>query len=170
MLRWYLIHTKPLCEGLAQTNLERQAYQVYLPRATQAVRCNGHWQDRIVALFPRYLFLRLSEGRQSLGPVRFTTGVANVVRFGSKYTIVPDAVIRDLLARADAVTGLHRLGRASRLAPGTPVRIRRGPFDGLEGVFEREAGADRVVVLLNLLGQAVSAHVPGDSVRPHFAG
>jgi transcriptional antiterminator RfaH len=170
MLRWYLIHTKPLSECLAQTNLERQRYEVYLPRATQAVRCNGHWQSRIVALFPRYLFLRLNEGLQSLGPVRFTIGVANVVRFGSKYTIVPDAVIRDLLARADATTGLHRLRRSSRVAPGTPVRIRKGPFDGLEGVFEREAGAERVVVLLNLLGHAVSAHVPGDCVRPQLVG
>ena len=168
MLRWYLIHTKPLSEGLVQTNLERQGYETYVPRATQAVRCHGHWQDRIVALFPRYLFLRLNEGRQSLGPVRFTMGVASVVRFGSKYTIVPDQVIRDLRARADAGTGLHRLGRVSQLAPGTPVRIRSGPFDGLDGVFEREAGAERVVVLLNLLGQAVSAYVPGDSVRSHL--
>ena len=168
MLRWYLIHTKPLSEGLAQTNLERQGYQVYLPRAAQAVRCHGHWQERIVALFPRYLFLRLAEGRQSLSPVRSTLGVASVVRFGSRYTIVPDEVIDGLLARADAATGLHRLVRGSRLTPGTLVRIRQGLFDGLEGVFEREAGADRVVVLLNLLGQAVSTHVPGDSVLPHL--
>jgi transcriptional antiterminator RfaH len=168
MLRWYLIHTKPLSETLALTNLERQNYEVYLPRATQSVRFNGHWRDRIVALFPRYLFLRLAEGRQSLSPVRSTLGVASVVRFGSRYTVVPDEIIASLRARADAATGLHRLVRAARLTPGTPVRIRRGPFEGLEGVFEREAGADRVVVLLNLLGQAVSAHVPGDSVLPHL--
>jgi transcriptional antiterminator RfaH len=168
MLRWYLIHTKPLSEALAQTNLERQAYEVYLPRATQSVRYNGHWRERIVALFPRYLFLRLAEGRQSLAPVRSTLGVASVVRFGSKYTIVPDEVIRKLVARADAATGLHRLVRGSRLMPGTQVRIRKGPFDGLEGVFDREAGADRVIVLLNLLGQAVSVHVPGDSVLPQL--
>jgi transcriptional antiterminator RfaH len=169
MPRWYLIHTKPLSEELAQTNLERQGYRLYLPRATQAVRRHGHWQDRVVALFPRYLFLHLNEGRQSLGPVRFTMGVANVVRFGSQYTIVPDNVISDLLARADPETGLHRLLGASRLTAGTPVQIRRGPFDGLDAVFEREAGAERVVVLLTLLGHAVSAHVPSDSVRPRFA-
>ena len=100
--------------------------------------------------------------------MRSTLGVASVVRFGSRYTIVPDEVIDGLLARADAATGLHRLVRGSRLTPGTLVRIREGLFDGLEGVFEREAGADRVVVLLNLLGQAVSTHVPGDSVLPHL--
>jgi transcriptional antiterminator RfaH len=168
MLRWYLIHTKPLNEGLARTNLERQEYQVYLPRATQSVRCQGHWRERIVALFPRYLFLRLHEGRQSLAPVRSTLGVASVVRFGSQYTIVPDEVIEVLMARADGATGLHRLVRPSRLMPGTPVCIHKGPFDGLAGVFEREAGADRVVVLLDLLGHAVSAHVREDSVMPQL--
>lgn len=165
MQRWYLIHTKPLGEGLAQMNLERQGYQAYLPRASQAVRCHGHWQHRVVALFPRYLFLRLDEGRQPLGPVRFTTGVASVVRFGSRYTIVPDEVVDGLLARVDPDTGLHRLGCEADMAPGTPVRVRQGPFDGLDAVFERPAGPDRVLVLLELLGQAVSVDVSSGSVR-----
>ena len=169
MQRWYLIHTKPLGEGLAKTHLERQGYPVYLPRAMQAVRIRGRWRDRIVAMFPRYLFLRLNEGRQSLAPVRFTTGVADVVRFGSNYTIVPDQVIADLLARADPETGLHRLVRVSEFVAGAPVQIRHGPFEGLDAVFEREAGADRVVVLLSLLGQAVSACIPTHSVRPRIA-
>jgi transcriptional antiterminator RfaH len=168
MLRWYLIHTKPLGEVLAQTNLERQGYEVYLPRAVQAVRSKGRWRDRVVALFPRYLFLRLNEGQQSLGSVRFTLGVANVVRFGSQFTIVPDEVIRNLLDRTDAETGLHRLRRAASLAPGSAVRISNGPFDGLDGVFEREAGADRVVVLLNLLGHTVSAYFSDDAVRSNL--
>jgi transcriptional antiterminator RfaH len=169
MQRWYLIHTKPLGERLAKMHLERQGFRVYLPRATQAVRSGGQWRDRVVALFPRYLFLQLNEGRQSLAPVRSTTGVTEVVRFGSRYTIVPDGVISDLLARADPSTGLHRLLRPSELTVGMPVQIRHGPFDGLDGVFEREAGDDRVVVLLTLLGQAVSACVPSRSVRPRIA-
>jgi len=44
------------------------------------------------------------------------------------------------------------------------VRISTGPFEGLEGVFERQAGADRVVVLLRLLGQNASVCVSIDSV------
>lgn len=164
MLRWYLIHTKPSAEALAETHLDRQGYQVYLPRIAQAVLRGGRWRERIGALFPGYLFLRLNEGRQALAPVRFTTGVANVVRFGSRYTVVPEQIIRDLRARADPVSGLHRLNRPRELLPGTPVRIRMGPLDGLEGIFERVAGEDRIVVLLKLLGQCASVCVPVDSV------
>lgn len=164
MLRWYLIHTKPSAEALAELNLERQGYDVYLPRIAQAVLRASRWRERIVPLFPGYLFLRLNEGEQALGPVRFTTGVVQVVRFGSRYTAVPEHVIRDLRARADPISGLHRLNQAHDLEPGSAVRIRTGPLDGLEGIFERVAGEDRIVVLLKLLGQSASACLPVDSI------
>ena len=164
MLRWYLIHTKPASEDVALRNLMRQHYEVYLPRVLQSVRRAGRRCERIGPLFPRYLFLQLNEGYESLGPVASTVGVRGVVRFGSRYTIVPDRVIGDLQARADPVTGLHRLNCGAKLKPGVRVRIRLGPFDGLEGVFEREAGADRVVVLLELLGQKAPVCVPADCI------
>lgn len=165
MLRWYLIHTKPSSETAAECNLVRQGYDVYLPRAVQTIRHCGRWRDRIVALFPRYLFLRLNEGIQALNPVRSTIGVAGIVRFGIHYTLVPDRVISDLRTRADPVSGLHRLSCRSNLKHGTGVQITSGPFEGLEAIFERPAGVDRVVVLLKLLGQRASVCVPIEVVR-----
>jgi transcriptional antiterminator RfaH len=164
MLRWYLIHTKPAGEAVALQNLERQRYEVYLPRIVQSLRRAERRFERIAPLFPRYLFLRLNEGQQALAPVASTVGVASIVRFGSRYTIVPDGVVSELQARADPESGLHRLNCESRLTPGAAVRVRMGPFEGLEGVFERAAGADRVVVLLNLLGQAAAVCVSRESI------
>jgi transcriptional antiterminator RfaH len=125
--------------------------------------------DRVMALFPRYLFLRLREGDQPLGPVRSSIGVTCVVRFGSTYAVVPDQLIRDLQARADPESGLHRLAHRRVLQPGAKISIDGGSFQGLEGVFEREAGADRVVVLLSLLGRDVSVRLPACSVLPSHA-
>ena len=164
MRRWYLIHTKPSSEALALKHLLRQQYDARLPQALQTVRRFGRRRERIVALFPRYLFLHLNEGQQALAPVKFTTGVADIVRFGACYAIVPDQVMRDLEARADPATGLHRLNAGGALTRGTPVRIALGPLDGLEGIFEREAGADRVVILLKLLGRNAPVYVPTDSI------
>jgi transcriptional antiterminator RfaH len=164
MLRWYVIHTKPACEGVALENLNRQRYTAYLPRVVQTLRRGGRRLERIGALFPRYLFLRLNEGEQTLAPVASTVGVAAVVRFGTRYAIVPDQVIADLQSRADPATGLHRLNCGRKLMPGAAVRVRLGPFDGLEGVFDREAGVDRVVVLLRLLGRSAPVCVPADFV------
>jgi len=169
MLRWYLVRTKPNAEAIAQVNLGRQGYEFYCPRLLQSMPSRGRWRERVVPLFPGYLFLRLDEGRQPLAPVQSTLGVASAVRFGPSYAIVPDAVIRDLRARANPETGLHRLNLPTRLAAGTPIRIHAGPFEGLEGIFQRETGSDRAIVLLCVLGQTASVGVPVGNVVPRHA-
>jgi transcriptional antiterminator RfaH len=166
MLRWYLVHTKPLSEAIAQTNLERQGYEVYFPRLEQAVRRKRGWQAQIGALFPRYLFLRLDSSRQTLSPVRSTLGVATVVRFGVEFAIVPDRVVCELRSRADPESGLHRLNRVMKFARGAAVTIAASAFDGLEGIFDRIVGSDRVVILLTLLGRTTPVQVPIDRVSP----
>jgi transcriptional antiterminator RfaH len=165
MLRWYLVKTKPAGESVAHANLDRQGYGVYLPRLLRELP----GIERTVPLFPRYLFLRLREGEQSLAPVGSSVGVSNVVRFGARYAIVPDHVVNDLQARADPASGLHRLKAPARLTSGVAVRIVAGALAGIEGVFEREAGTERVVVLLRLLGQDASVRVPSRFVQPCHA-
>ena len=167
--RWYLIHTKPSSETLAQANLIRQGYEIYLPQFIRSLERGGRPLERVDALFPRYLFLRLNAGNQSLSPVRSSVGVACVVRFGSNYAVVPDRLIRDLQARADPESGLHHVVHRRSMESGTKINITKGSFRGLEGVFEREIGADRVVVLLRLLGREVSVRLPACSVLPSHA-
>jgi transcriptional antiterminator RfaH len=165
MPQWYLICTKPLAEMTAQRQLERQGFATYLPRLVQVVRRRERWVETIGPLFPRYLFLQLEPGRQSLRPAHSTVGVSHVVRFGTRCAVVPDDILAELRSRADPLTGLHRLRARRGLTPGAAVRIAAGPFEGLEAVFERRAGTDRVVVLLKLLGQDASLCVSEESIR-----
>jgi transcriptional antiterminator RfaH len=162
--QWYLIHTKPLGERTAQVNLERQGYETYLPRLVQIARRQQRWSESIVPLFPRYLFLRLDTELQSLRPVHSTVGVCNLVRFGAHCAVVREAVIEELRARADPATGLHRLKAAARFARGTRVRITAGPFCGISGIFERAEGAERVLILLHLLGHETPVEFPTELV------
>lgn len=168
-LRWFLVFTKPSSEQTAQTNLERQGYRVYYPRLLRPSLHRGRWVDRIVSLFPRYLFIQLDTARQSLAPVRSTLGVANIVRFGSESTVVPNAILDDLILRADPESGLHRLSVSRPFEPGSRVRVVTGAFEGLDGVFEREGGSERVVVLLDLLGQYTPVRIPSRFVVRSFA-
>jgi transcriptional antiterminator RfaH len=151
--QWYLVHTKPLAERLAQANLQRQGYATYLPQVRHTGPRRQRRERRVAALFPRYLFLQLAVGRQSLHPIHSTIGVSNVVRFGTRCAIVRDEVIEELRAHADPVTGIHTLRPAARFVHGTRVRITAGPFCGIEGIFERAEGAERVTILLTLLGE-----------------
>jgi transcriptional antiterminator RfaH len=167
--RWFLVFTKPSSESTAKTNLERQNYHVYYPRLLRPSLHRGRWVDRVVSLFPRYLFARVDAERQSLAPVRSTFGVVDVVRFGSQPAIVSDAIVEDLIERADAQSGLHRLSCRSRFEHGMRVNVIAGAFEGLDGIFEREAGSDRVVILLELLGRRTPVGVPSRYVISSIA-
>jgi transcriptional antiterminator RfaH len=168
VLRWFVARAKPSSEGAACLNLERQGYAVYYPRLQRRTVYRGRWIERILPLFPRYLFVRLDTSRQSLAPVRSTLGIADIVRFGSRPALVPDRIIAELRGRADAATGLHRL-HTSALERGAAVRVIGGVFAGLDGIFEREVGEERVVVLLRLLGQETAVRIPSGCVCPGVA-
>ena len=168
IVRWYLIHTKPTREAIAENNLQRQGYQVYYPRLLRPTRIRGRWVNRVASLFPRYLFLRVTVGQQAMGPVCSTVGVANIVRFGYDYTVVPDAVVENLRMRADPASGLHRLQSPALFEPGSAVRVVAGLFDGLQGVFQRESGEERVVLLLGLLGRDTLVQLPAAFVLPQI--
>jgi transcriptional antiterminator RfaH len=162
--RWFLIFTKPAGEHVAKTNLERQGYGVYHPRLSRPALYRGRWVERVVSLFPRYLFVHLDVAHQSLAPVRSTLGVVSIVRFGQQAKVVPDSVVDGLIHRADPATGLHRLSRNRPLEPGSRVKVIAGAFEGLDGIFECEGGGDRVVVLLKLLGHDTPVRIPSELV------
>lgn len=124
--------------------------------------------DTVESLFPRYLFLGLDITRQSLGPVRSTRGVSEIVRFGNEYAVVPHAVVDGLMKRGDPDTGLCRL-REPLFAEGAAVRVSGGPLDGLEGVFERYEGEERVIVLLHLLGREARIWMSVNQLAPESA-
>jgi transcriptional antiterminator RfaH len=169
MLRWYLVHTKPRGEAVAEANLRRQGYDIYLPRLAHRVLSRYRWRERVQPLFPRYLFLQLAEGSQALAPVQSSMGVSSVVRFGATYAVVPDGIIDELRSRAEPQSGLHRLNRIAPPVPGEAIKITMKPFDGLAGIFERACGNDRVLVLLRLLGQETSLRLPAHAVVPERA-
>jgi transcriptional antiterminator RfaH len=157
MNAWYTVFCKPRGEEVAETNLRRQGYSVYLPRLLTRRRRAGNLSNCISPLFPRYLFLRPRDSAQSLAPVRSTLGVATIVRFGLRPALVAEAIIEQLRRCEDAVAGMHF--QQNSFPSGATVKFIDGPFSGLEAIFSKETGEDRVIVLLEMLGKTNSLTV-----------
>ena len=164
MTVWYAALCKPRREALAEANLVNQGYRVYLPRLATQRRRDGKWVDTMEPLFPRYLFVRAGNERHSLAPVRSTLGVSDLVRFGGQPATIPEAVVESLRAKLDSST--EASARRSLFKPGAKVEFRAGPFTGLDGAFDVEAGADRVFVLLEFLGKINKVKVCRDWLVP----
>jgi hypothetical protein len=72
---------------------------------------------------------------------------------GDEPAKVADVIIDAIKARERG--GLVELEEKPRLRPGDPVRVTTGFLTGVLGVYTGMRGADRVAVLLKLLGTLV---------------
>lgn len=164
MSPWCVLMCKPRREALAEANLINQGYRVYLPRLATQRRRDGKWVDTLEPLFPRYLFVAAGRVQQGFAAVRSTLGVSDLVRFGGRLAMIPEAVVDALRAREEP--GTAACARRSVFQPGSAVRFQGGPFAGLDGIFEMEAGEGRAFILLELLGKLNKVKVGVDWLIP----
>ena len=162
---WYLIHSKPQQEGTALAHLERQGFEAFLPRMRRQVRHAGRWREKVEAMFPRYLFVRLDAAEQDWAPIRSTVGVSRLVRFGAEPARVPEGLVEALRARADEA-GIVQVEATADFSPGQRVRVLEGPFAGLEGIIQAKSARDRVDLLLSIVGQGARTRVSTDNLAP----
>lgn len=157
MSSWYLIHTKIRQEQVALDNLERQGFECFFPRIRAEKLRRGALQVVQEALFPRYLFIRLSTGieSQSWSPIRSTAGVSRMVSFGQAPAKISDELVAGVRAKTDAAEVVLR-----HFEPDEQVIVSDGPFVGVDAIYQTADGEGRVIVLLNILSKLVKLAVP----------
>lgn len=158
MLAWYLLYSKPQRERLALENLDRQGYEAYLPLIHNRRRRSGRYVKVIEPMFPRYLFIHLSDETDNWGPIRSTVGISKLVRFGEIPARVPDDLVASLRTREDQA-GVQDLP-APDFKAGEKVRVVEGPMAGYQGIFQAKTGQERVIILLDVVGKSTRAELP----------
>ena len=162
--QWRVVYCKPRQEGRAQLHLANQGYQVFLPQLRSRRRQRGADRMMIEPLFPRYLFVNLSNSQQNWAPIRSTRGVVGLVRIGDHVPVVPEDLIRQLKDRSDE-RGVIPLWDQSEPDINQPVEITAGPFTGYRGIFTERSGQQRALILLEILNAERSIEVPLENVR-----
>ncbi len=164
MKSWYLIQTKSRKEQLAGEHLQRQGYVVYLPMAEIRRRRRGRAVRVVEPMFPRYLFIRLSDETDDWRPIRSTIGVTALVRFGQVPARIPDGLIASLREKENT-EGIHTL-QTQEIRPGARIRIAEGPMEGYEGIFQCKTGKQRVAVLLQIAEKTIGVQLDSDLIEP----
>ena len=154
MKNWYLIKTKPRQERLAKQNLKNQGYEAFCPLA----KIN----NRLVVLFPGYIFVQLNEKTQNLSPINSTKGVSHFVKFGWNFAKVPTSVIEFIKTNQDITT--DKLKNLNKFKPGDKVQISDGVFKNWVAIFKCYKPDERVILLLNLLGSEQSLSIKKELV------
>ena len=160
---WYVVATKPRQEVVAQEHLQRQGYATLLPTLRLRKRQRGKWQEVTEPTFPGYVFVGLELGRDDMAPIRSTQGCRDLVRFGQQPAVVHEDIIR-ALQMGNSAQGASADEIKDPFSPGDVVLIEDGPFQGLSAIYCMNKGADRVQVLITLLGRAQHLNIDIDSV------
>ena len=79
---WLCIMCKAQQERVAEDNLKRQGFTVYLPTAPNKSRKQDRVATDIKAMFPGYLFVEAELERQDLSVIRSTFGCIAFLRHG----------------------------------------------------------------------------------------
>jgi len=165
--RWYVVYTYPRHERAVADQLAHKSVEAFLPTYTKTSR----WKDRRVKLelplFPGYVFMRICID-QKLKALSIPS-VIRILSFNGAPAPLNDADI-------DAVRLC--IGRGAMLQPhsfiaiGERVRVRKGVFEGLEGIVVRHRNSCKLVVTIALIQKAVALELDADClehVRPSLA-
>lgn len=160
---WYVVATKPRQEAVAKEHLMRQSFSPFLPTLRLKKRRRGKWQEITEPTFPGYVFVELEPGSDDMAPIRSTQGCRDLVRFGQQPAVVPEEIIKALQLGMSAQSSSNE-DIKHPFSSGDVVMIAEGPFQGLSAIYCMKKGADRVQVLISLLGAAQRLNIDLNNV------
>jgi len=158
---WYALYTNPRHEKKIAEQLEQNRVECLLP----LYRSIRRWKDRRkqvdLPLFPGYIFIKVLSSERL--KVLRTPGVVKFVMFMGEPAVIPDREIEDL--RSGIVNG-QAAQPHPYLRAGNRVRVRSGPFSGVEGILVRRKEKFRLVLSIHLIQRSVAVELEESEVEP----
>jgi len=160
--QWYAIWTRSRHEKRVREQLQRKSIEVFLPTIAKWSR----WKDRKKKiewpLFPGYCFARFDAADRL--PVLTCDGVVQIVGNEGMPSSIP----------AHEVEGIRQLVESELsydpcplVKEGEMVKVVSGPLKGIVGRLVRKGGHARLMLSVDLIGQAVSVEVDAADVRAY---
>ena len=159
---WYAIWTRSRHEGVVRDQLEQKSIEAFLPTIPKWSR----WKDRKKKidwpLFPGYCFARFDP--QNRLAVLKCSGVVNIVSFNGDIAPIPEGEINGIrqLVQSDL-----QYDPCPFVREGSMVEVTHGPLKGVVGRLTRKGAHARLVLAVDLIGQAVSVEVDAADVKPY---
>ena len=161
-IQWYAIWTRSRHEQVVREQLERKGVEAFLPTITRWSR----WKDRKKKidwpLLPGYCVARF-DSRERL-PILKCTGVVNIVSFDSEIVPIPDFEIDGIRRLVESEL---QFDPCPLIREGMMVEVIHGPLKGVVGRLLRKGAHARLVLAVDLIGQAVSVEVDAADVRAY---
>ena len=161
--QWFAVWTRSRHEQVVREQLERKQIIAFLPTITRWSR----WKDRKKKvdwpLFPGYCFAQFYP--DDALPILKCTGVVNIVSVEGRPAPIPEYEIDSirLLVGSDL-----QFDPCPLIREGMMVEVTHGPLRGVVGrLLRKDAPKARLVLSVDLIGQAVSVEVDAADVKAY---
>jgi transcription antitermination factor NusG len=145
--QWYVVKTNNRQEKLARFSLRSEGLEVYLP---MIIKTNKRGETRSAPMFPNHLFVRVNPTVDVWPAVFAARGVSCVLGHpGPPTPIFGQAIERMKAAEIDDLVMLCPKPPLPKLGIKRGETVRVGP---LEAIFQEQLDANRVLLLIRLLG------------------
>lgn len=157
---WKVLFVKPRTEKKLAEYCRLYEVPCYLPLREESRRLPDR-QKKITSLipvFPGYLFAELRENRRL--DILKTNLLVRILEPDR-----PFKMLRELIMVRRALTANPALEATEAITKGKWVRIVAGPFMGIEGRVTRLCAKSRVVIGIEITGQAVATEIAADDLE-----
>jgi transcriptional antiterminator RfaH len=154
-----VLHTKARQEKAVARYLNAAGEVFYLPLITRVTLVRGRKLRSRVPLLPGYVFLSgdLDAGYAAVSTKR----VCRIIPVADQAGLLDELVqIDDALARG------AELYSCPFAVVGTRCRVRRGPFEGIEGEVTSKLGSNRLALQIRTIGQGAILEIDADLLEP----
>jgi transcription antitermination factor NusG len=157
---WYALYTAPRHEKIVAQQIELRGISCFLPLYKSVRRWKDRRKELDLVLFPGYVFLQIA--LQNRLQVLRLPGAVRLVTCNGQPVPLPGDEIEGLRARLSASGNIEP---HPYLRVGRRVRVRSGPFQGLEGIIQRTRDRCRVIFSIDLIMRSVAVEVDGADVE-----
>lgn len=158
--RWAAFYTLARREKELARNLAAREIPFYAPLVRRRQKSpGGRTRESFVPLFPGYVFARVDDEQRRLALA--TNTVARWLPVVEESLLLDD--LRSIKRLIDSDVPLTP---EARLDSGRTVRVRSGPFLGLEGTVIERRGRQRLLVAVRFLNQGVSLELEDVELEP----
>jgi transcription antitermination factor NusG len=157
--RWYAIYTVPRHEKTVVKRLDALHIENYLPLYSAARVWHGRNVRVELPLFPGYVFAKMCVSAKWI--VLGLAGVIRLVGFNNNAAALSD----DEIDRLKASLAIFNAKPYPFLKVGRCVRVKSGPFVGMEGRILRRKGGRRLVVSLDFIQSAIAVELDAGEIQ-----
>jgi transcription antitermination factor NusG len=159
---WYAIWTRSRHEKIVRDQLDKKHVHVFLPTIGKWSR----WKDRKKKiewpLFPGYVFARFVPDER-IGILK-VDGVVQIISNNGMLSPIPDEEIDSIKTLVESELAYDPVPLVKE---GDMVKVVHGPLKGVVGRLVRKGAHARLMLSVDLIGQAVSVEVDAADVKPY---